>query len=71
MTNSTLGYVKDAILALIGLAAAFGWWNPTDDQVGAILLVLATLGAIAVAFNTAKGKPAEIRNAARKEGVDV
>lgn len=42
------GSITALVQAVIGLGLAFGWWAWTDDQVAAILLVLAALGAIAI-----------------------
>lgn len=71
MTNSTLGYLKDLFVAVIGVLTVFQIWSPTEEQMGALLILFSAVGAIVLAFNTAKGKPSEIRSAARQQGVDV
>jgi ABC-type glycerol-3-phosphate transport system permease component len=71
MTNSMLGYIKDLVTAVIGLLIVFDIIGWTENQIAAVLLVVSALGAVILALNTAKGKPSEIRDAARTQGVDV
>lgn len=70
MTNDKLGYITAFVSAVLGLLVLFGV-DLSQDQIAGILLVITTGSALAFAFNTAKGKPAEIRAAARAQGVDV
>jgi len=70
MTNSVLGYLTTAVNALLGLAVLFGL-NLTEEQIAGILTAISAVAALAFAVNTAKGKPAEIRAAAKAAGVDV
>lgn len=71
MTNSMLGFIKDLVTAVIALLIVFGIISWTENQIAAVLLVVSALGALILAINTSKGKPSEIRDAARKQGVDV
>lgn len=58
MTNSTKALVIAAVNALLGLAVSFGV-DLTTEQVGAILAVANSLGALAVAL-TYKNSPKRI-----------
>jgi hypothetical protein len=70
LTNDKLGYLTAFVSAVLALAVLFGV-DLSGDQIAGILLVISTGGALAFGLNTAVGKPAEIRAAARKQGVDV
>ena len=71
-----LGYIKDAMLALIGMLAAFEIWNPTEVQIGAIVTFYAALSIVAVAINSRRpgGAVQDVRQkaaAAEKAGITV
>ena len=70
ITNDKVGYITSFVSAVLSLLVLFGV-DLSPDQIAGILLVLTTGSALAFAFNTAKGKPAAIRAAARKQGVSV
>jgi uncharacterized protein (DUF697 family) len=70
MTNDILGYVQSAVGAVLALAVLFGV-DLSEDQIAGILAAIAAVGALAFAINTRTGKPAEIRAAARRAGVEV
>lgn len=68
MTNELLGYVTQAVAALLSLAVLFGV-DLTEDQIAGILAALAAVGTLAFAINTRTGKVKQIREAAKREGV--
>jgi uncharacterized membrane protein YccC len=70
MTNDILGYVTTFVGAVLALLVLFGV-DLSEDQIAAILLVISSGAALAFAINTRVGKPREIREAARRAGVDV
>lgn len=68
ITNDKVGYITSFVSAVLGLAVLFGV-DLSQDQIAGILLVITTGSALTFALNTAKGKPAAIRAAARKQGL--
>lgn len=70
VTNDKVGYITAFVTAVLSLLVLFGV-DLSPDQIAGILLVLTTGSSLAFALNTAKGKPAAIRAAARKQGVEV
>lgn len=71
MTNTLIGLIQAALLAVYGVLNTFGVWTMTENQRGAVLALYAALAAIVLALNAAYGKAAEIRAAARSAGVTV
>jgi hypothetical protein len=61
MTNELLGYIKDAVAALLQCLVLFGIWALTGEQIAGLLLVVTTFGTIALAINSRRGAPATIR----------
>ena len=71
MTNAFVGAVQALLVSVLGLLQVFGVVSLTDDQQGAVLLVYGAAATLVLLLNTKFGKPAEIRQAARTQGVDV
>ncbi len=65
MTNERLGYIKDFVTAVLGAAVLFGV-GLTPEQIGGILLVVATGGALLLGWNSnrAGGAVQTVRNKA-------
>jgi uncharacterized protein (DUF697 family) len=72
MTNEILGYLTQAVAALLGLAVLFGV-DLTEEQIGGILAALGAVGALVFAINSHRsgGKVQELRRAAKAQGVAV
>lgn len=52
MTNELLGYVKEAVYAVIGFLVIMGWLRMTEEQIGALILAIAAVGALALRVNS-------------------
>lgn len=71
MTNALVSSVQAIVVAVFGLLQVFNVVTLTDAQQGAILAVYGAVAVLVTLLNTKYGKPAEIRAAARSQGVDV
>ena len=71
MTNAWVSAIQALLVALFGVLQVFDVWTMTDDQRGAVLVLYGAVAALVTLVNTKFGKPAEIRAAARAQGVDV
>lgn len=71
MTNAWVSAIQALMVAAFGVLQVFGVWTMTDDQRGAVLVLYGAVAALVTLANTKFGKPAAIRAAARKQGVDV
>jgi hypothetical protein len=72
MTNELLGYVTNAVAALLGLLVLFGI-DLSEEQIAGILTALGAVGALVFAINSHRsgGKVQELRRAAKAQGVEV
>lgn len=72
MTNELLGYVTQAVAALLAVAVLFGV-DLSEDQIAGILAAIAAVGGLAFAINSHRsgGKVQELRRAAKAQGVEV
>ena len=72
MTNEILGYITQAVAAVLGLLVLFGV-ELTEEQIAGILTAIGALGALAFAVNSHRsgGKVQELRRAAKQQGVQV
>jgi len=52
LTNELLSYIKDVIYAIGAFLAIMGWVSLTEPQMGALVLAVAALGALAIRINT-------------------
>lgn len=72
MTNEILGYITQAVAALLGLAVLFGV-DLSEEQIAGILTAIGAIGAAVFAWNSHRsgGKVQELRRAAKAKGVEV
>jgi len=61
MTNEMLGYIKDAAAAILQVLVLFGIWQLTAEQISGLLLVVTSIGTVALAINSRKGAPSVLR----------
>lgn len=69
MTNALVGAIQALIVSAFGILQVFGVFTMTDDQRGAVLACYGAIAALVLLLNTYFGKPAEIRQAAKAQGV--
>jgi hypothetical protein len=65
LTNELLGYIKDAVAAVLQVLVLFGIWKLTAEQISGLLLVVTSLGTVALAINSRKGAPSVLRAKAK------
>jgi cell division protein FtsW (lipid II flippase) len=61
MTNELLGYIKDAIQAVLYVLVILGVLTLTGEQLAAIGTAVVAVGAVVLAINSRKGAPATLR----------
>jgi hypothetical protein len=72
MTNELLGYIKEAVAAVLQCLVLFGLWQLTGEQIAGLLLLVTTVGTVALAINSRKGAPATLRaKAAAAEAANI
>lgn len=71
MTNDLLGAIQGVIVAIFGVFQSFGILVMTDGQRGSVLALYGAIAIVILLLNTRFGKPAKIREAARKSGMEL
>jgi hypothetical protein len=74
VTNELLGYIKEAIAAILQCLVLFGIWKLTGEQIAGLLLAVTTIGTVALAINSNRksGVPPTLRRkAAAAEAANI